>query len=107
MGANKAETMTPEKANQMMAAANALLELDEETASFAVMIAENMRSWRNRPGALASLFESVTSLDSVASPTPVRRGPDKRGHYKCSACKRVFPTRRGRNVHQAHMHKGG
>ncbi len=101
MGANKAETMTPEKANQMMAAANALLELDEETASFAVMIAENMRSWRNRPGALASLF------DSVAFQTPVRRGPDKRGHYKCSACKRVFPTRRGRNVHQAHMHKGG
>ena len=30
-----------------------------------------------------------------------KRGPDKRGHYKCRKCMKVLPTKRGRGIHEA------
>ena len=51
----------------------------------------------------AKELDQITPSDSAAAPEPEkkRRGPDKRGHYKCGKCTKVLPTKRGRAIHEA------
>lgn len=39
-----------------------------------------------------------------SKPRRARRGPDKRGHFRCPKCQRTFPTLRGQRIHGARIH---
>lgn len=42
----------------------------------------------------------VVGAEPPAKGATAKRGPDKRGHYKCRYCAKVLPTKRGRGIHE-------
>lgn len=67
-------------------------------------------------GETEALFNLVASVNETRD-TPKRTAgtpkpeaptrPDPRGRYKCSLCDKVLPTKRGRGIHEARVHKTG
>ena len=56
--------------------------------------------------ALFNLVASVNETRDTPKPEAPTR-PDPRGRYKCSLCDKVLPTKRGRGIHEARVHKTG
>ena len=77
-------------ADKIRAAVRAYRALNEdEQASFWIAV---------EVGGGHKLFDAATA---PAAKPKKRRGPDKRGHYKCGKCTKVLPTKRGRAIHEA------
>lgn len=71
--------------------------MSPEELDVAIAVAKRARS-------TAVSVKPESAAAEKPEPTGHKTGPDKRGHFTCPKCRKVLPTKRGRNVHESLMH---